>query len=87
MSKRFWNFGSAWFSKKQGQDLINVVISDPTQPKSNCEVQIFARHLASGEELPLSSFFLKKNAKKFESDDPSRTEKWPDYTLAFVTEE
>lgn len=86
MSKKFWNFGSAWFSKEKGDDVINVAISDPSDPKSKCEVQIFARHLPSGEELPLKSFFLKKNHSKETSTSPN-ADKWPDYQATFITGE
>jgi hypothetical protein len=84
MSKKFWNFGSAWFSREKGPDVINVALSDPNDPKSQCEVQIFARHVASGEELPLQNFFLKRNTSK---DKPGANENWPDYQLTFITEE
>lgn len=85
-SKKFWNFGSAWFSKSKGDEVISVQVSDPSDPKARCEVQIFARHVASGEELPLKNFFLKKNLKKYEIEDGSSAN-WPDYSLAFTTEE
>lgn len=75
---KFWNFGAAWFSKTKGDNVINVIVDDPTKEKSKCEVQIFARHIDSGQEIPLKSFFLRKTDKQKDTH--------PDYQVTFTTE-
>lgn len=73
MSKQFINFGSAWYSKnKEG------IISCNINPEKNGGIVLYAKD-PNGQELPISSFFMKANKKEKETH--------PDYQMTFVIED
>ena len=78
MSKQFWNFGSAWYGKKN-PDNISVIVGDEKSP-----VEIVAVHKETGEQIKLTNFFLKRNTSK---DAPDANPNWPDFQLTFTTGE